>query len=158
MTMFLMMWLTLHPFHVGLTEINYNSDSKTYQVSIKLFTDDLEKGLEEFSGLSLDIVDSDLTHSSTDSLISSYTTENFQIYSETKIDLEYIGSEREYDVTWIYLESESMLHVTEIEVTNKLLLSIFSDQTHIVHFTTGDIIQSELIHAKETTVKFQYQH
>lgn len=152
--MILMMWLMLHPFHVGLTEINYNSDSKTYQVSIKLFTDDLEKGLEEYSGLNLDIVDSGLTQS-TDSLISSYTSENFQIYSETKIDLAYIGSEREYDVTWIYLESDILLKTTEIEVTNKLLLSIFSDQTHIIHYTMNEVIQSELIHAKETTVKFQ---
>lgn len=142
------------PFHVGLTDINYNSGSKSYQVSIKPFTDDLEKGLEKFSELNLDIVDLGLTES-TDSNIFEYIAEKLQIYSTPKIDLEYFGSEKEFDVTWIYLESDSSLILEEFEVTNELLLTVFSDQTHIVHFAAEDVIQSELIHTKESTVTFK---
>ncbi|MFT7081528.1 MAG: hypothetical protein ACJAZC_003089 [Cryomorphaceae bacterium] len=155
MATYLVMWFMLHPFHVGLTDINYNSDSKSYQVSIKLFTDDLEKGLEKFSGLSLDIVDSEIT-SKIDSLISRYTNDHFQLFSKTEIDLNYIGSEREYDVTWIYLESDEVDPYPSLSVKNDILFSMFSDQTHIVHYTIGKEIQSDLIHAGKTKVLFQH--
>jgi hypothetical protein len=154
MTSFLIMWFILHPFHVGLTDITYNPESQTYQVSIKLFTDDLEEGLEEFSGLKLNLVDSSLTEVS-DSLIFRYTDQNFQIYSKAKLDLKYIGSEKEYDVTWIYLESDKTQIHEEIHVTNEILISVFSDQTNIIHFTVAEHIQSDLIHSEKTTVQFR---
>jgi len=147
------MWFILHPFHVGLTDINYNSGSETYQVSIKLFTDDLEKGLEEFSGLTLDIVDSNFSEKS-DSLLIKYIDQHFLIAATTKLELKYIGSEKEYDVTWIYLESVPTQILEEIQISNKLLMSTYSDQTHILHLTVGEEIQSELIHSEKTTVIF----
>jgi hypothetical protein len=153
MTAYLIMWFILHPFHVGLTDITHNSETETYQVSIKLFTDDLEKGLEEFSGLKLDLVDSSFSDVS-DSLISTYINQNFQIYTSTWLDLEYIGSEKEYDVTWIYLESDKTQIQEEIHVTNEILISVYSDQTHIVHCTIDGDIKSDLIHSKKTTVHF----
>lgn len=153
MASFLFIWIILHPFHVGLTDINFNPDSKTYQISIKLFTDDLEKGLEEFSGLSVDIVDSDFSEIS-DSLIAHYIDQHFLITSSTKLELEYIGSEKEYDVTWIYLESGRTQLQKEIYVTNEILISTYSDQTHILHLTVDEEIQSDLIHSGKTTVHF----
>jgi hypothetical protein len=153
MTSFLLLWFVLHPFHVGLADINYNSNSETYQVSIKLFTDDLEKGLEEFSGVKLDLVDSDLTAES-DSVISKYVDDYFQLSSTSKIDLQYIGSEKDYDVTWIYLESDKTEAATELNISNELLMSVYSDQTHIIHYTVNGEINSELIHSEKTIVYF----
>ncbi|MFT6997010.1 MAG: hypothetical protein ACJAQ4_000755 [Cryomorphaceae bacterium] len=155
MTVSLILWFLLHPFHVGLIEIEYNPITETYQVSMKLFTDDLEKGLEKFSGLSLDITDSSYTEVS-DSLMSVYIDQNFEIRSEDKINLEFIGSEREYDVTWIYLESDKINPQNVCQVTNEILLSVYSDQTHIVHFSLGEEIQSDLIHSGKTKVLFQH--
>lgn len=154
MTSFVLFWFMLHPFHVGLTDINYNSDSETYQVSLKLFTDDLEKGLEEFSDISLDLFDSSSTDLS-DSLVSIYVDQNFRISSGDRINLEYVGSEKEYDVTWIYLESDMTQLFEEIQVENEILMSVYSDQSHIVHFTVGEDIQSDLIYADKTTVRFK---
>jgi hypothetical protein len=152
----MLLWFMLHPFHVGLTDIEYNSGSETYQVSLKLFTDDLEKGLEEFSDIQLDIVDSSFTDL-TDSLISSYTEHYFRISSGDRINLLYVGSEKEYDVTWIYLESNKTQIQEEIQVKNEILMSVFSDQSHIVHFTLGEEIQSDLIYSNKTTVSFKKQ-
>lgn len=145
--------MILHPFHVGLTDINFNPESETYQVSIKLFTDDLEKGLEEFSGMRLDLVGSEFSAKS-DSVISIYIDEHFQLSSTSKIDLLYIGSEKDYDVTWIYLESDQMEAATEINVSNELLMSVYSDQTHIIHYTVNGEISSDLIHSEKTIVYF----
>ncbi len=153
MTSYLLLWFVLHPFHVGLTDINYNPNSETYQVSLKLFTDDLEKGLEEFSGVRLDLVDSDLTAES-DSVISKYVDDYFQLSTTSKIELQYVGSEKDYDVTWVYLESDKMEASPEINVSNELLMSVYSDQTHIIHYTVNGEISSELIHSEKTIVYF----
>ncbi|MCZ4409870.1 hypothetical protein O3Q51_13700 [Cryomorphaceae bacterium 1068] len=150
----LLLWFMLHPFHVGLTDINYNSDSESYQVSLKLFTDDLEKGLEEFSDLSIDLFDSSSTDLS-DSLISVYVDQHFSISAADRVDLKYIGSEREYDVTWIYLESDKTQMREEIHVQNEILMSVFSDQSHIVHFKYGNENQSGLISSEKTIAIFQ---
>jgi|GEM_PF-844255 len=155
MTAYLIMWIILHPFHVGLTDIEFNPKTETYQVSIKLFTDDLEKGLEDFSGMSLDLVDSELSAES-DSVLSKYVDRHFQIRSTSKIDLQYIGSEKDYDVTWIYLESNKKEAATEINVSNELLMSVYSDQTHIIHYTLNGEIKSDLIHSEKTIAYFNF--
>jgi hypothetical protein len=36
-----------HPYHVGSVEINYNSKSKTFEVTGRFFLDDLVSGLAE---------------------------------------------------------------------------------------------------------------
>ena len=37
----------IHPYHVGSVEINYNSNTKTFEVSAKFFLDDLENALNK---------------------------------------------------------------------------------------------------------------
>ena len=37
----------LHPYHVGSVEFNYNSKTKTFEISGKFFLDDLENALKE---------------------------------------------------------------------------------------------------------------
>jgi hypothetical protein len=36
-----------HDFHTSITRLEYNAKEKTFEVSIRLFTDDLEKGLSK---------------------------------------------------------------------------------------------------------------
>ena len=39
----------LHPFFVGVTEVQHNAKDKTLEVSVKLFAEDLEKTLDRKS-------------------------------------------------------------------------------------------------------------
>lgn len=70
------------------------------------------------------------------------------------LDLEYIGSEKEYDVPWIHLESDKTQIQEEIHFTNEILISVYSNQTHFVHCMIYGDIKSDLIHSKKTTVHF----
>jgi hypothetical protein len=36
-----------HPIYISNTEIKYNTTTETYQISVKLFADDLEKVFEK---------------------------------------------------------------------------------------------------------------
>ena len=40
----------IHPYHVGSVEFNYNSKTKTFEISGKFFLDDLENALKEKFG------------------------------------------------------------------------------------------------------------
>ena len=49
---FLLLWLPLlwgfghrHDFHNSLTEMQFNPRKRTFEIAVKLFTDDLEKAL-----------------------------------------------------------------------------------------------------------------
>ena len=39
--------LTIHDFHTSLAEVEYNTSSKTFEISLRVFTDDFEKALSQ---------------------------------------------------------------------------------------------------------------
>jgi hypothetical protein len=137
-----------HEFYVGLTDIEYNTRTETYQVSMKLFTDDLDLALEKTGSIS--------EETPRDTLIFRYLRKHFQLEGEENaISLRPIGSETEADVTWIYLESGRQEPSAELLVLNDVFMEIFKDQTHIIHFIANGDIQSEITHRGNTSVKFK---
>ena len=72
----------LHKYYVSSTLIDFNEESGTYQVSLKIFHDDLEKELG-FNSNKLDYSN----YEKTNLLITNYLKDNFKIYSNT-IDFE----------------------------------------------------------------------
>ena len=43
----------LHDFHVSITRIDYNEESKKMEITLRVFTDDMATGLDEFTGQNL---------------------------------------------------------------------------------------------------------
>lgn len=143
----------LHPFYVGLMEIEYLDQSRTYGVSMKIFTDDLEKGLERFSDERLFLA-TNREHPKTDSILSVYLSRKIHFTGKDEIALRYLGKESEYDVTWIYLESEATEPMTELKVENTALMEIYDDQTHIVHYINNEETLSKLVRKNEPLITF----
>lgn len=137
----------VHEFYVGLTDMVYNADTRTYEVTIKVFTDDLELGLEGASGqpVALDQQDLSKVH---DAAISGYVSAHFSVKSKggSSISFDFVGRETELDVTWIYLESAPMQPLQSAIVSNTMMMEIYKDQTHIVHITQGGRTRSALLH------------
>ena len=38
----------IHPFFVSMTDINYNDNNKSLEISVRIFTDDLENTLRKY--------------------------------------------------------------------------------------------------------------
>ncbi|MES2794942.1 MAG: DUF6702 family protein, partial [Bacteroidota bacterium] len=38
--------LNAHAFHTSITQIDYNSKAKNYEISVRIFTDDFEKAID----------------------------------------------------------------------------------------------------------------
>ncbi len=124
-----------HPVHISVCDIHYNSDSNTFQVSIRLFSDDLELGIRK--SLKDEVLDIGFkTESSiTDSLIEQYLLANFQVFIEDSLYIPtFIGKESEGMSVWCYLEMKVPSQLNQFHIKNALLDKRFEDQKNMVHF------------------------
>jgi hypothetical protein len=67
-----------HKFYMSITEMRYNEKNKSLEVTIKLFTDDIEKALESKSDSAL-FLGTEKEASQTDQLMEAYLREHFSL-------------------------------------------------------------------------------
>lgn len=131
-----------HPFHTSVTEIVFNEKDQLWEVSIRLFQDDLEVGLSAFQGKKFQFqagVD-------TDELLVKYIKSHvgFQVNRKLQTPYRYIGFEPQKDVIWIYLEIPTNQQLNGVFFQNSLLVDVFPDQTNLVHLARLDKKKSYL--------------
>ena len=130
-------WLP-HKFYVSLTELRYNAQSERFELSMRIFPDDLDRALLERSGIHTQLA-TKLEHEQTDSLLRTYLLENFTLEAdEVEIAFNYLGKEPESDAIWCYLESDPVPAPRQLSIRHELLTEIFPDQVNIVQVYIGD--------------------
>lgn len=123
----------LHDFHVSISRIDYNQESKMLEITLRVFTDDMSAGLDEFTGQKLNFGTAMESPNVTEKL-HEYLKERFNLQVDGKaVKYKYLGKEMEDDATWIYLESEKCKPSKSIQVTNSVLTELFDDQGNIIH-------------------------
>lgn len=129
----------LHKIHVSLTNIVYKKESKTLQVTTRLFINDIEDAINNKYGLKLEL-DSEKETSKTDDYIKKYLKENVQIKLDDQvIQLHYLGKEYDEDIVFIYFEKENISNFKKIAVSNTCLFDLFDDQKNIIKIKDGFI-------------------
>jgi len=138
-----------HPFHTSVTEIVFNEKEQLWEVSIRLFQDDLEAGLSAFQGKKFQFQ----THEDADELLFKYiqTHVGFQVNLKLQTPYRYIGFEPQKDVIWVYLEIPTQQQLTGMYFQNSLLVDVFPDQTNLLHLARLDKKKSFLF-KKEASV------
>jgi hypothetical protein len=132
----------IHPFHVGVTEITFDEEEKALQISQRMFSDDLEKGIKSAYDISFDIVAASETKR--DSLVLQYLNDYFKIKQHKKrLPIRYLGSEMEEEALWIYFEVP-VENTSGLTLRNTLLFNEFKDQQNLVHITIGGDMKSYL--------------
>lgn len=128
-------WLVFfHPFHISLTEIKWNNETGTLEISQKIFWDDLEIALSGFHGESIDFLNP-ANNEKLRKQIEAYLLEQNQLWvGEKEVRLNLLGYEVEEDAAWFYLESEKVIEPTVIKVKNSMLLEDFPDQKNVVQY------------------------
>ena len=126
-------WSPKHDFHTSLTEINFNPKTGSLELSVRVFTDDLELTLTNFNkGKLVKIEDPEAT---VDPLIEQYIRKNLALISPDK-DVKFgkfYGKEKEADATWIYLEIFDCKQVKNFTLYNTIMQEMFEDQTNLVN-------------------------
>lgn len=127
-----------HPFYVGVTEIQHNKTDKTLEISIKLFIDDFERGLEAEYKTSVDLVNPK-NQQQTDQWVFGYIQKNVQLKVDGKpVTLNYVGYEKEREAAWCYIQVTGIPELKKIEINNSLLYNVLDQQIHLIHINANN--------------------
>ncbi len=127
-------WGGVHAFHTSLTEIQYNSKEKSLEISIRLFTDDLETALTKFNNGQKILIGG--KNDNSEAVLNKYIQQHFGIISpqKQKKPLSFIGKELEGDATWVYVEIPNSQDFKGHTIYNSFMQEMFDDQTNLVNF------------------------
>ena len=124
-----------HDIHICLTELKFNETSSSFQISIKIFIDDLELALskEGTSGL---FIGTPKETSGADAFIEGYLNRHFKIDIDgMPLELVFLGKELSEDLQaiWCYVEVEAQPVLgKKCTLSNDILFSLYDDQRNIM--------------------------
>lgn len=123
--------LTLHDFHASVTQMQYNPQEKAFEISIRIFTDDLEKTLTKETGQRLDLS----AKAKNDALLEKYVRAHFTYLNPQRQQkpFNYVGHEVEDDANWIYLEMPYDEQFQGGVMRQNVLMEMFDDQVNMVN-------------------------
>lgn len=121
-----------HPFYVSVTEIRSDAAKSSFQVSCRMFTDDLQDALYRQYGFKAELARPQ--GADADKQLAKYIQERLQIkVNGQQVDLRWVGYEIEEEATWCYWEATQFPGTGTLEVQNRLLYDYLSGQTNLIH-------------------------
>lgn len=123
---------SVHDYHVSVTQMQYNPALKSYEVSIRMFTDDLERALSQGNDKQRVVIKND---DKNDPLVERYVLKSFVLMDSQKkpVAIKYVGKEQEEDATWVYLEIPSRGPLNGYKLQNSTLMEVFDDQVNMTN-------------------------
>jgi hypothetical protein len=145
-----------HPLYVTVTEINHNAKDKTLELSCKIFTNDLEGAIEKIFNKKVDL-SSEKEKAANDKLVNDYIIKHLQLKVDGKaVELQFVGSEKETDATWTYLQVINVALLSKLNITNTLLYESFNNEINIMHVTVSGNRKSTKLSAPDANVEFDF--
>ncbi len=145
----------LHPFFVSMTEVNYVPKEKTMEVSVRIFTDDLENTIKNLhKDYPLDILhpkDSTFVNK----WIDQYVKSRLQVRVNNVVrPMQFIGYEEQSESIWIYFEIKNVPEPKQVHVFNTLLYDYKKEQINMIRFKNGSKEKSSKLQFPDNTVDF----
>ena len=131
---YILLFVVIHKYYVSTTLIDFDLKSQTFEITLKVFYDDLEKDLE----LDSVVVDYEKDYNYLNKIFKKYLSENFIIEIENqRLILEYLGFEKKRDQINFYMNLDNDLKNKSINIQNSVLFNSFPDQKNIILFRSG---------------------
>ena len=123
-----------HAYHTSLTEIQYNVREKSLEISIRMFTDDLETALTKANNGQKVMIGG--KNDNSDAVLNKYVQQHFAILlsQKQKRAMNVLGKEIEGDATWVYVEIPNAQDFKGNILYNNIMQELFDDQTNLVNF------------------------
>jgi hypothetical protein len=151
-----------HDFHYSRCELVWNPTTFTWQGTTRVFTDDLQSALQKANGLEMNLnLGDQLEHLEAETWISSY----FQAHCIGSISTpeinslhwNYIGKEVDFDLTYLYFESQPLLPHDRIDLSVTLFFELFDDQVNEITFEAQESEMREWLTFEAPKTTFQWQ-
>lgn len=144
-----------HKFYVGVFQVDYKVEKKEFQITSRIFIDDLEKALETKYKKKLNLATSKENKES-DALIASYFKEKFKISVNNKSqEMVFLAKEYEDDVLIYYHKIPFSSKIKTVTIVNSILTEQFAEQQNLLHTNINSNKNSFLFTNSNTQEKFQ---
>lgn len=129
---------TNHAIYISVAKVNFNKEANEVLISLKVFSDDLEDAIHNYSGKRQKVVGiMDFTDLS--SVIEGYVNKKIELNLDgNQVSLQVDSCENIGDTTWIYLKGETGPFSQSIQVKNQVLFEVFDTQKNIVEIEYSD--------------------
>jgi hypothetical protein len=146
----------IHPFFVSMTDINYNDNNKSLEISVRIFTDDFENTLRKYHQDKIDIL-----HPANQEQMNVYVKDYIQQHLQMKVDdkavqLSFVGYEQQSESIWTYFEVNKVDKVKKVEIVNNLLHDYNTNQINMMHIKVKGNEQSDKLNYPSTTALFLF--
>jgi hypothetical protein len=124
---------TTHKYYVSTSLYNFNNESNSLQITLKVFKDDFATLFIKNEGIDLDNI-TDLNSLEIKSKISKYLLSNVSVYLDNnKKEIKYLGCDQNIDLIIFYLEIDNFSTFKQIKLKNTVLFELFENQLNIIH-------------------------
>lgn len=123
--------LPAHKFHFTSTVFEYNPASKSYEITVRLFADDIEAVLSRVAGRSIEIDRA----ANAEKLAFQYLKETLRVRGPdlTEIPLRWVGLEVKVATVYAYLEATAPdSGLKDLAIANAIFFDLLPDQVNTV--------------------------
>lgn len=122
-----------HPFFMSVIDINHNPKEAALEISVRIFSDDLEKTLQQYSKQKINIL-SPADKPVIEKQLLAYMTDRLKLAVNGKpVRFTLVGYEQQMESTWCYFEIEKQPVVNQVAVDCSLLYDYETNQVNIIH-------------------------
>ncbi len=144
-----------HPLFVSLTDVHYNNEEDQVEVSVRIFTDDLENVLRKNYAGKLDILHPE-NEGDVKELIDNYVNDHLKIKVNGKsYPLHFEGFEPENENIWSYFTIEGIKDFKLVEFENSLLFDLTKEQINLIDIHAEGKEHSTKLNYPETHALFE---
>ena len=145
-----------HPFYLSVVDIKHDAKQQTLNVSIKLFTNDIEDALKKTTDKPIDLLNPK-NKAEMETELMNYIKKRLSLTVNAKaVNLNFIGYEKEEDAIWTYFEVKKVIQPKIIKVDTKLLFDFLPQQTNIVHAEINGVKKSSKVNNPDSKVEFNF--
>ena len=141
-----------HQFFISTTDIQFKSEEKRAEITIQVFTHDINLLLENANYKTIDL-GTKKENDDIDIFLVNYLSDNFVLQ---EYRWKYIGKKVGTEYTLFFLEIEDFSLSPKIAILNSLFMDLYNKQRNIVNFYNGEIIQSASMTNAEPVFSFNF--
>lgn len=147
----------LHPFYISVVEMNHNPKEATVEISVRIFSEDLEKTIKKYTTAKIDI-NNPPDKAFMDKQINTYISQRLKLkINGQPVTFNYIGYEIQKESAWCYFEITKVPEVKKLEVVDCSLLYDFEkSQTNILHVKSKGIEKSYKLDYPKNSTTFDF--
>ncbi|WP_317236556.1 DUF6702 family protein [Allomuricauda sp. F6463D] len=126
---------SLHKFYVSVTNIEYAAEDNAFQITSRVFIDDLDRLLLERYGVEAKLATPNESKLA-DMYIEKYFRSKFMVAFDGKqVPYTFLGKRYDTDVVICYMEISdvSLSEIKTMSVQNEVLTDLFDEQQNVVH-------------------------